>query len=77
MNEDRIIRKAIRDFEKKFQKKGILANIKRHKCKKCEYVYIQGKIFACEHCEKWCGFKSIRPLKLICFAYKRRENNGK
>lgn len=73
MNEEKIIERALKDFSKNFRKKSLLGLIKQHKCKKCEFVYIQGKIFACEHCEKWCGFKVIKPLKLICFAYKRRD----
>lgn len=73
MNEEKTIKKALKDFNKKYKRKSLLKAIKQHKCKKCEFVYIQGKIFACEHCKRWCGFKVIRPLKLICFAYKRRD----
>lgn len=74
MNEERIIKDALKKFNRQFKKKSLLKLIKQHRCKTCEFVYRQGSIFACEHCEKWNGFKIIRPLKLICFSYKRRDN---
>lgn len=71
-NERKKINKIINSFHKKYNKKSIINKVKQHKCKKCKYYYIKGKIFACEHCKCWNGLKVIKPLKLICFNYKRR-----
>lgn len=78
MNNDKfIVTKVIKDFNKKYTNKGFFNKIKQYRCKNCKFVYIQGKMCACEKCKPWSGYKVIKPTKLICFCYKRRENNGK
>lgn len=76
-NDNFIIQKVMKNFNKKYTNKGLFNKIKQHRCKTCNFAYIQGNMFACEYCEKWCGFKTIRPTRLLCFSYKRRENNAK